>query len=229
MASRLANPRVAPRLGLSAVPAIDIRVAPNLDASALHRPIKFRVAPSLYAFAPPLMSARVAPPPHLRLYQRWIVESPRFSHPSAVPVVKASGCPSALRLRYRRRSVSRLPRILHLPAPADSLPRVTPVHAPSGFAIVGSPGFPESPSLARRWTNFLSFPKNLGPSASPVDSSPSCPGFSSSGSSSMLPQVAPRSHRRLVDDESPAESNFASSACAADESSRPIGSRHLPV
>jgi hypothetical protein len=126
-------------------------------------------------------------------------------------------------------SVSRLPRILHLPAPADSVPRVAPVHAPSGFAIVESPGFPESPSLARRWTNFLSFPKNLGPSASPLDSSPGCPGFSSPGSSSTLPRVAPRSHRLLDDDESPAESNFASSACAADESSRPIGSRHLPV
>jgi len=175
------------------------------------------------------MRRRVAPPPHLRLYQRWIVESPRFSHPSAVPVVKASGFPAALHLRYRRRSVSRLPRILHLPAPADSVPRVAPVHAPSGFAFVGSSGFPGAPSQARRWTNFLSFPKNLGPSAPPVDSFPGCPGFSSSGSSSTLTRVAPRSHRLLVDDGSPTESNFASSACAADESSRPTRSRHLPV
>ena len=105
------------------------------------------------------------------------------------------------------------------PAPADSIPRVTPVHAPSGFAIVESPGCPESPPLARRWTNFLSYPKNLGPSASPIDSSPGYPGFSSPGSTSMLSRVAPRPHRRLVDDVSPAESNFASSACAADESS----------
>jgi hypothetical protein len=165
------------------------------------------------------MSPQVAPCPHLRLYRRWIVESPRFTHLSAVPVVKASSCPVALRLRYRRRSVSRLPRILHHPAPADSIPRVAPVHAPSGFAIVESPGCPESPSLARHWTNFLSYPKNLGPLASPLDLSPGYPGFLSPGSTSMLSRVAPCPHRRLVDDVSPAESNFASSACAADESS----------
>jgi hypothetical protein len=165
------------------------------------------------------MSSRVAPRPHLRLYRRWIVESPRFSHLSAVPGVKASSFPAALHLRYRRRSVSRLPRILHLPAPADSVPRVTSVHAPSGFAIVESPGCPKSSSLARRWTNFLSYPKNLCPSASPIDLSPGCPSFASPGSTSMLSRVAPRPHRRLVDDVSPAESNFASSVRTADESS----------
>ena len=99
---------------------------------------------------------------------------------------------------------------LHLPAPADSVPRVAPVHAPSGFAIVEFPGRPESSLLARRWTNFLSFPKNLGPSASPFDISPSHPGSSSPGSTSMHSRVAPCPHRRLVDDVSPAESNFAS-------------------
>jgi hypothetical protein len=134
-----------------------------------------------------------------------------------------------LRLRYRRRSVSRLPRNLHLPAPADFVSRVTPAHAPSGFAIVESPGYPESPPLARRQTNFLSFPKNLGPSASPIDLSPGCPGFSSLSSSSPLSRVAPLPHRRLVNDVSPAESNFASAAAAADESSSPIESRHLPL
>jgi hypothetical protein len=71
--------------------------------------------------------------PYLRLYRRWIVESPRFSHLSAVPVVKAPGCPFALRPRYRRRSVSRLPRILIL--------RHRLVNSPShlGFAPSGSP------------------------------------------------------------------------------------------
>jgi hypothetical protein len=118
---------------------------------------------------------------------------------------------------------------LHLPAPADSIPRVARVHAPSGFAIFEFPGRPESSPLARRWTNFLSFPKNLGPSASPFDLSPSYPGSLSPGSTSMLSRVAPCPHRRLVDDVSPAESNFASPAFAVDESSFPIGSRHLPV
>jgi hypothetical protein len=96
-------PRGRPILGLPLVSAFrlcrrSIFELPRIsDASALHRLIKFQVSPALDAFAPPLMSPRVAPHPHLRLYRRWIVESPRFSHPSAVPVVKASGCPAALR------------------------------------------------------------------------------------------------------------------------------------
>jgi len=132
-------PRGRPILGFPLVSAFQLcrrstfELPRISDASALHRLIKFQVAPVLHAFAPPLMSSRVAPQPHLRLYRRWIVESPRFTHPSAVPVVKASGCPAAYHLRYRRRSVSRFPRILHLPAPTDSVPRVAPVHAPSGL------------------------------------------------------------------------------------------------
>jgi hypothetical protein len=39
-----------------------------------------------------------------------------------VPAVKATGCPVPLRVRYRRRPVSELPRILHPPAPIDGYP-----------------------------------------------------------------------------------------------------------
>ena len=110
------------------------------DASALHRLIKFQVAPVLCASAPPLMSSRVAPRPHLRLYRRWIVESPRFSHLSAVPGVKASSFPAALHLRYRRRSVSRLPRICifrHRLIRFPGSPRFThhPVSPSSNFRV----------------------------------------------------------------------------------------------
>jgi hypothetical protein len=60
--------------------------------------------------------------PYLRLYRRWIVESPRFSHLSAVPVVKAPGCPFALHPRYRRRSVSGSPQMLILRSRLTSVP-----------------------------------------------------------------------------------------------------------
>jgi hypothetical protein len=39
-----------------------------------------------------------------------------------VPAVKAPGCPVPLRVRYRRRPVSRFPWILHPPAPIDGYP-----------------------------------------------------------------------------------------------------------
>lgn len=68
---------------------------------------------------------------YLRLDRRSIVESPRFSHPSAVPVVKAQGCPLASRPRYRRRSGSELPRFLILRHRLITV-RVTSDRMPSG-------------------------------------------------------------------------------------------------
>ena len=51
------------------------------------------------------------------------------------------GCPGALRLRYRRRSVSGLPRDTHPPAPADNCP--SHLGSPAiRFASVDSPGCP---------------------------------------------------------------------------------------
>lgn len=43
--------------------------------------------------AAPVMRWRVAPRAHLRLCRRWSFELPRPSHPSAVPIGPASGCP----------------------------------------------------------------------------------------------------------------------------------------
>jgi len=65
--------------------------------------------------------------PHLRLYRRWIFESPRFSHLSAVPAVKAPSCPG---LRTSGIADDQYPgRPEHYPpAPADGmseLPRIT--------------------------------------------------------------------------------------------------------
>jgi hypothetical protein len=129
--------------------------------------------------------------PYLRLYRRWIVESPRFSHLSAVPVVKAPGCPFTLRPRYRRRSVSRLPQMLILRhrlvnspsllgfAPSGRLLRI------SGLLRLLASGFvdrsiPKSPwfllSRRRRFRPLRVAPK-LSSSADPY----------------LLPQVAPAS------------------------------------
>jgi hypothetical protein len=111
--------------------------------------------------------------PYLRLYRRWIVESPRFSHLSAVPVVKAPGCPFTLRPRYRRRSVSRLPQMLIL--------RHRLVNSPSllGFAPAGSP----SSNLRIAPSTRFGLRRSINPqvalvlalSTSPIPSAPSCP------------------------------------------------------
>ena len=52
--------------------------------------------------------------------------------PSAVPVVKAPGCPFALRPRYRRRSASESPQMLILRSPADFRSESPRSSVPSG-------------------------------------------------------------------------------------------------
>ena len=160
--------RVTPYLAPVALPVTNPRVAPWLGPLAVPA-IDIRVAPNLVCF-------RVASAASCES-----LELPRCFAPPVSPTISFQVAPD-----------------LHLPAPAGALPRVTPVHAPSGFAIVESPGRPESSSLARRWTHFLSYPKNLCPSASPINLSPGCPGFASLGSSSMLPQVSPCRHPRFA-------------------------------
>jgi len=107
-------PRV---FGPSTVPAMVPPSFPEvLTPSASPVSARFQVSPvalasSCYACDTGLRLPFVL---YLRLYRRWIVESPRFSHLSAVPAVKAPACAFALRFRYRRRSVSGSPRMLIL-------------------------------------------------------------------------------------------------------------------
>ena len=189
---------------------------PLVSAFRLCRRSTFELPRISDASALPVMKLRVSPAPHSCGPASDESSGCPSSSPPALPAMDrrvasilasfgGAGCESLELPRCFAPPVS--PTIsfqvspdLHLPAPADSIPRVAPVHLPSGFAIVRSPNFSGSPSLARRRTNFLSFPKNLGPSASPINSSPGCPGFSPPGSTSMLSRVAPRPHRRLVDD-----------------------------
>jgi len=119
---------------------------------------------------------------YLRLYRRWIVESPRFSHLSAVPGVKVPSCPFPSHFRYRRRSVSGSPQILILRHRLMGCPS----HLGSltiRFALVDFPSFPGSSPLATTIDHFSGCPKlasfvvrrfaltrvapNLSPSADP--------------------------------------------------------------
>jgi len=151
-----------------AVPAMDHRVAPILASSALPV-VKFQVALIPHSLAAPPNRFRVAPPPALRLYRRWIPELPRVPHPSAVPIDQFTGlpracqsfgiaddqfpgCPESCIFRHRLMDL-----------------RVTSVRAPSGCAFVESPGCPGSPSLASASGPLSGLPQILGPSATPID------------------------------------------------------------
>ena len=59
---------------------------------------------------------------HLRLYRRWIIESPRCSHLSAVPSCQSSSRPEYQPFGIADDSSSRLPRTSNPPAPTDGYP-----------------------------------------------------------------------------------------------------------
>ena len=59
---------------------------------------------------------------HLRLYRRWIIESPRCSHHSAVPTYRSLSRPKSRPFGIADDSPSELPRTLNPPAPIDGYP-----------------------------------------------------------------------------------------------------------
>jgi len=157
-------------------------------------------------------------------------------------LANSPGCPASSAPRYRRRPVSGLPRILYPPVPADLSPsrlglrtiRLCQRRISGSPRIFLSPGhtsginFRVSPALhssggANR-TNFKVALKlrsvcavdrpilQVAPASrsfgSTIDASPGCPSSASTVGSMMNPRLY---------------SNFASSACAADESSCPTG------
>jgi len=162
---------------------------------------------------------------YLRLYRRWIVESPRSSHLSAVPGVKVPGCPFPSHFRYRRRQYPGRPE--HLSSGTGWWDvRVTSDRSPSGSPWLTRRVTPAPLPWRRRSTNFqVALNLCLSPFADslrlelPRISVPRLTRICFPG----LPRF--RIHG-WVDDLSLAESNFASSACAADESSAPIRYQH---
>jgi len=96
---------------------------------------------------------------HLRLYRRWLIESPRCSHHSAVPTYRSSSFLKSQPFGIADDSLSELPRKLNPPAPIDGYPSYLgsrtirfalvrspscPGHLPSATAIDQSPGCPKS-------------------------------------------------------------------------------------
>jgi hypothetical protein len=200
---------------LSAEPASDSSGCPSSSALRLCRRSPSK-SPRTSMPSAPLVSARfqvslVAPASsccasdtglrlplvlYLRLYRRWIVESPRFSHLSAVPAVKVPGCPFPSHFRYRRRSVFRLPRMLIFRHRLMGCPS----HLGSltiRFASIDSPSFPGSSTQLRRSINFQ-VALNLGSLAvRRFTSTRVAPNLCSSADPYLLPRVAPLPHLRL--------------------------------
>ncbi len=123
---------------------MDLRVAPNLASVRAFGFLILQVAPV------PQSSCRASDTAlrlplvlHLRLCRRPIFESPRISHPSAVPTGRSSGCPVS---RSFGIAVIRSPGCPEFRTFRLRLmdPRVTPVRAPSGYAIGESPGLPKA-------------------------------------------------------------------------------------
>jgi hypothetical protein len=103
---------------------MDFRVAPNF---ASFRVAGFRDSPGRPVF---LTSPCNAFDPgfrfpfflHLRLCRRWSSESPRTSHPSAVPIDRSPGRPELRSLGIAFDPLFGLPRLADRPAPAGGLP-----------------------------------------------------------------------------------------------------------
>jgi hypothetical protein len=133
---------------------------------------------------------------HLRLYRRWIIESPRCSHHSAVPTGRSSGFPKSQPFGIADDSPSELPQTLNPPAPIDGYPSHLGSHT-IRFASVELPSCPGHSPLLRRSTNFQ-VALNLG--SLTVRRFPAlrvAPNLGSSADPRLLPRVAPFRHLRL--------------------------------
>jgi len=142
--SRRPNPQVAPWFrsfgcagdGRSSYPELRMPSAVLVSAGFRVAP----VAPTSSCSAPdvglgfPLLL-------HLRLYQRWIIESPRFSHLSAVPTCRFSSRPKPQPFGIADDSSPELPRASNPPAPIDGYPSYLGSRT-IRFAVVRSPSCP---------------------------------------------------------------------------------------
>jgi len=140
-----------------------------------------------------------------RLCRRWIFESPRMSHPSAVLAVKLRVAPSLRSSNSACDEGSGCPESCIFRLPAVIL-RVAPNLRSSGYA---DGRFSELPRIAHPSavpTVNLRVTPNLQPPAVPSLRLRVAPNPASTTGSMMNPRLS---------------SNFASSACAEDESSRP--------
>jgi len=111
---------------------------------------------------------------HLRLCRRWIIESPRCSHPSAVPSCRTSSCLECQPFGIADDSLLRLPRTPNPPAPIDGYPSYLGSRT-IRFALVRFPSRPGSPPLATAIDQFPGCPKSWVSHRSPIYRASSCP------------------------------------------------------
>ena len=168
--SRRPNPQVAPWFrsfgcagdGRSSYPELRMPSAVLVSAGFRVAP----VAPTSSCSAPdvglgfPLVL-------HLRLYRRWIIESPRFSHLSAVPTCQFPSCPEPQPFGIADDSSPELPRASNPPAPIDGYPSYLGSRT-IRFALVRSPSCPGHPPLATAIDQFKGCPKYWVSHRSPI-------------------------------------------------------------
>ena len=223
-----------------------VRVAPGWCALQLCRRCVGELPRFPHPSALPAPEPQVTPLPGCSsLASPWFPRVAPASARSGFSGDGASGCPA---LSIHQHGRSGIPRVAPLPrsfsCASQCFRRVAPASAPSGCASDGVRGSPRVlASFGAAGAGDCELPRRSALPASPPDASTGSPRLSRPlalprGSSSgcpesccpqrcrfCVPRVAPWSCiGGWVDDESLAGSNFASSACAADESSRPIRS-----
>jgi hypothetical protein len=197
--SRRPNPQVAPWFrsfgcagdGRSSYP--ELRMPSAVLVSA-----RFRVSPVALASScsAPDVELRLPLVLHLRLYRRWIIESPRFSHLSAVPTCRLSSFPKHRPFGIADDSSPRLPRASNPPAPIDGYPS----HLGSRtirFASIRSPSCPGHLLLATAIDLFFRLPQILVSYRSPIPRLRVAPNLGSSADPYLLPRVTPLPRLRL--------------------------------
>jgi len=163
--------------GPSAVPAMVRSGCPKLRIpSALLVSARFWVSPVTLASSCSARDVGLGLPfaLHLRLYRQWIVESPRLSHFSAVPICQSSSRPGDRPFGIADDSSSRLPRTQNPPAPDDRYPSYLGSRT-IRFALVASPGCPGHPSSATAIDQFPGRPKSRVSHRSPISLASSRP------------------------------------------------------
>jgi len=168
--SRRPNPRVAPRFRAFGCAGDGSFESPQTSMPlALPVSVRLRVAPEALAFSCPACDVGLGSPLvlHLRLYRRWIIESPRCSHHSAVPTYQSSSCPKSQPFGIADDSLFELPRTLNPPAPIDGYPSYLGSRT-IRFALVRSPSYPGHLPLATAIDQFPGCPKSWVSHRSPI-------------------------------------------------------------
>jgi len=196
---RRPNPQVAPWLRTFGCAGDGCSSCPELRIpSALPVSVRFRVSPVAPASSCSARDVGLGFPLalHLRLYRRWIIELPRFSHLSAVPSCQSPSCPEPQPFGIADDSSPESPRTSNPPAPNDGYPSYVGSRT-FRFALVRSPGRPEFLPWLRRSTNFQ-VALNLGSFAvRRFTLLRVAPNLGSSADPYLLPRVAPPPHLRL--------------------------------